>query len=469
MLPEYNEILKLLEKGIGIHHAGMLPVFRELIEKIFKKGFIQLLVATETFAVGINLPCKCTLFPRLIKWNGDKNRYLEGHEYIQQAGRAGRRGFDDKGEAYHLVNLFDDMPPSTTYKEILAGKPQALVSKFKISFEFVLNIIDTDNNGSIESFANNSMISEEIDKELSYLDKTIQEKKSLLDTKENSLKFCTTSLELLTEYKEGLEKIPYMKNKKKKALERSLEMIKDNSKMFNKDYDLYISINDLKHEITKLQRQYGYTKDHISYNVEKVHHILTTNNFIDNENKLTESGIIAHNIKEIHSLAFADTMKYCNYFESFTSSDIAAYLSIYSQINVKDDYKKWNPDSTNSYINDVVKFTKERIDNYENEESKNEIFTGTCNDINYDIINYIHRWCQSDDQENCKRVLSDCIYNTDLFVGDFVKAILKINNISKEIDRVCDLLGNKVELQSKVREIPKLTLKFVATNQSLYI
>ena len=122
MLPEYNEILKLLEKGIGIHHAGMLPVFRELIEKIFKKGFIQLLVATETFAVGINLPCKCTLFPRLIKWNGDKNRYLEGHEYIQQAGRAGRRGFDDKGEAYHLVNLFDDMPPSTTYKEILAGK-----------------------------------------------------------------------------------------------------------------------------------------------------------------------------------------------------------------------------------------------------------------------------------------------------------------------------------------------------------
>ena len=120
-------------------------------------------------------------------------------------------------------------------------------------------------------------------------------------------------------------------------------------------------------------------------------------------------------------------------------------------------------------VNDVVKFTKERIDNYENEESKNEIFTGTCNDINYDIINYIHRWCQSDDQENCKRVLSDCIYNTDLFVGDFVKAILKINNISKEIDRVCDLLGNKVELQSKVREIPKLTLKFIATNQSLYI
>ena len=56
-----------------------------------------------------------------------------------------------------------------------------------------------------------------------------------------------------------------------------------------------------------------------------------------------------------------------------------------------------------------------------------------------------------------------------MFVGDFVKAILKINNIAKEIDRVCDLLGNKVGLQSKVREIPKLTLKFIATNQSLYI
>ena len=470
MLPEYNQILKLLEKGIGIHHAGMLPVFRELIEKIFKKGFIQLLVATETFAVGINLPCKCTLFPRLIKWNGDKNRYLEGHEYIQQAGRAGRRGFDNKGEAYHLVNLFDDMPPSTTYKEILAGKPQALVSKFKISFEFVLNIIDSEKDVSIESFANNSMISEEIKKELSYLDKTIKEKQTLHDSKENSLQFCTTSLDSLIEYKEGLEKLPYTKNKKKKALERSLDMIKTNNKMFSKDYDLYTSTIDLKDEINKLQRQYGYTEDHISYNVEKVYNILVANYFINNdEKKLTESGIIAHNIKEIHSLAFADTMKYCNYFENFTSSDIAAYLSIYSQINVKDDYKKWNPDSNNSYINDVIKFTKERIDNYESEETRYEIFTGTCSDINYDIINYIHRWCLSDDPESAKKILGDCLYQTDLFVGDFVKAILKINNIVNEIDRVCDLLGNKVELQNKIREIPKLSLKFVATNQSLYI
>ena len=121
------------------------------------------------------------------------------------------------------------------------------------------------------------------------------------------------------------------------------------------------------------------------------------------------------------------------------------------------------------HINNVIKFTKERIDNYESEEAKNEIFTGTSSEVNYDIINYIHKWCQSDDPESARKTLGDCLYQTDLFVGDFVKAILKINNIAKEIDRVCDLLGNKVELQNKIREIPKLTLKFVATNQSLYI
>ena len=473
-LPEYSQIIKLLEKGIGIHHGGMLPVFRELIEKIFKAGFIQLLVATETFAVGINLPCKCTLFPRLVKWDGTKNRLLQGHEYIQQAGRAGRRGFDTLGEAYLLVNLFTDMPYSNEYKEMLSGKPQALSSKFKISYEFVLNVIETglinNEQSDIIGFAKNSMILHEINKELEYINKDILDNESSLKTKKDSLQYCSTSKDLINEYLSGLEQLPFTKKKQRKTLERRLENIKESNKMFNKDLELYESIIKLEKFIDNLHKQHHNTGEYIRYNVESVFNILKDREFINkNELKLTETGIIAHNIKEIHSLAIADTMNYCSYFENFTPSEIAAYLSIYTCLNVKDEYKIYNPNSNNDNLNDIIKFTKERINAYEDIENKYEIFTNTPNEINYDLINSIQKWCETDTLEGCKKILYDTMYNSEIFVGDFVKAILKINNIVNELDRLCDLLTNKVDLQNKIRQIPKMTLKFIATNQSLYI
>ena len=473
-LSEYTQILSLLEKGVGIHHGGMLPVFRELIEKVFKMGFIQLLVATETFAVGINLPCKCTLFPRLVKWDGSKNRLLQGHEYIQQAGRAGRRGFDTIGEAIHLVNLFGDMPYSNDYKEMLSGKPQSLVSKFRISFEFVLNIVDSeiDNTDSdnILGFAKNSMISDEISKELAGIQISIDNNQTLLESKIDSMKFCSTSIELLTEYKEGLEKLPFTKKKSKKVLERQLDNIKQSNKMFDKDFDLFKSIDTIKDSIKKSKNQYYNTESYISYNVESVFNILSSKNFIDKSTmKLTDSGIIAHNIKEIHSLAIADVIKYSNYFDLFNSAQIAAYLSIFSNINVKDDYKKFYPEVENPHLKDIITFTKTSIEVYEDLENKYQVYTATNGDLNYDIVNYVQQWCESTEPDDCKKILYNCLYATDLFVGDFIKAILKINNIANELDRVCDLIGNKVELQNKIRQIPKITLKFIATNQSLYI
>ena len=100
-LPEYLELVALLEKGIAIHHAGMIPVLREMVELLFEKGFIKLLFATETFAVGINMPTKTVIFSGLTKYNGSTMRYLYPSEYIQMAGRAGRRGIDAIGHVIH--------------------------------------------------------------------------------------------------------------------------------------------------------------------------------------------------------------------------------------------------------------------------------------------------------------------------------------------------------------------------------
>ena len=107
-LPEFEFIVRLLEKGVAIHHSGIMPIFREMIELLFSKGFIKVLFATETFAVGINMPTKTVIFTALSKFDGTGPRELHSHEYTQMAGRAGRRGLDKVGHVIHAVNMFSN-------------------------------------------------------------------------------------------------------------------------------------------------------------------------------------------------------------------------------------------------------------------------------------------------------------------------------------------------------------------------
>jgi superfamily II RNA helicase len=147
-LPEYVNTVKLLRKGVGVHHAGLMPILREMVELLFAKGYIKLLFATETFAVGINMPTKTVIFTDLNKFDGTGMRPLYSHEYTQMAGRAGRRGIDSIGHVIHLTNLFKNMD-QLTLKTIMKGKPQTLISKFKISYNLLLNLI---NNGETLCF-----------------------------------------------------------------------------------------------------------------------------------------------------------------------------------------------------------------------------------------------------------------------------------------------------------------------------
>lgn len=136
-----------------------MPVLREMVELLFEKGFVKLLCATETFAVGLNMPTKTVIFTGLTKYNGSTMRQLYPHEYTQMAGRAGRRGIDTIGHVIHCNNLFE-MPLNTEYKNMLTGSPQTLTSKFKISFNLILNIIASN------SIASNSIASNNTDKNI---------------------------------------------------------------------------------------------------------------------------------------------------------------------------------------------------------------------------------------------------------------------------------------------------------------
>ena len=143
-LPEYQTYLNLLEKGIGVHHAGMLPVFREIMEILYDQKYIKVLVATETFAIGLNMPTRSVIFTSLFKHDGHSQRLLRSHEFIQMAGRAGRRNIDTIGYVILLTNCYEPLD-ETSYHNLFYSSPKILKSKFRINYNLILNFIENYN------------------------------------------------------------------------------------------------------------------------------------------------------------------------------------------------------------------------------------------------------------------------------------------------------------------------------------
>ena len=84
-LPQIKNILPLLRRGIGIHHSGLLPILKEIIEILFQEGLLKVLFATETFSIGLNMPAKTVVFTSVRKWDGKGFRWVSGGEYIQMS------------------------------------------------------------------------------------------------------------------------------------------------------------------------------------------------------------------------------------------------------------------------------------------------------------------------------------------------------------------------------------------------
>jgi len=137
-LPQIAQILPLLKRGIGIHHGGLLPILKEVIEILFQEGFIKVLFATETFSIGLNMPARTVVFTSVRKFDGKDFRDLTGGEYIQMSGRAGRRGLDDRGV---VIMMCDEQLEPTAAKAMVKGEADRLNSAFHLSYNMILNLM----------------------------------------------------------------------------------------------------------------------------------------------------------------------------------------------------------------------------------------------------------------------------------------------------------------------------------------
>jgi len=132
-------LFRTLSYGIGFHHAGLIPLIKEIVEELFGQGLIKVLYTTETFAVGINMPAKSVCFESLRKFDGVNFRFLNSKEYFQIAGRAGRRGIDKEGFSYAMIDRRDF--DYSLIKRITDVDKDPIKSQFRLSVNTVLNLV----------------------------------------------------------------------------------------------------------------------------------------------------------------------------------------------------------------------------------------------------------------------------------------------------------------------------------------
>uniref|UniRef100_A0A1I7TDH5 Superkiller viralicidic activity 2-like 2 n=1 Tax=Caenorhabditis tropicalis TaxID=1561998 RepID=A0A1I7TDH5_9PELO len=203
-LPQIMNILPLLKRGIGVHHSGLMPILKETIEILFGEGLVKVLFATETFSMGLNMPARTVVFTSARKFDGTDNRYISSGEYIQMAGRAGRRGKDDRGT---VILMVDSAMSADDAKQIIKGATDPLNSQFRLTYNMVLNLMRVEGmavswiiKNSFHQFQCHSKIPE-IDKKCSQAAKKVA---SFKFPWENEMK---TFVQLQTELENTREKI----------------------------------------------------------------------------------------------------------------------------------------------------------------------------------------------------------------------------------------------------------------------
>ena len=140
-LPQILRLRELLSRGIAVHHGGLLPIMKEIVEILFAKSLVKVLFATETFAMGLNLPTRTVVFSGFRKHDGKSFRDLLPGEYTQMAGRAGRRGLDNVGYVMIVATGRDEAPPAGSLKKMILGDPTKLRSQFRLTYNMILNLL----------------------------------------------------------------------------------------------------------------------------------------------------------------------------------------------------------------------------------------------------------------------------------------------------------------------------------------
>jgi len=492
-LPEYVELVGLLEKGIGIHHSGMIPVLREIVELLISKRYIKLLFATESFAIGLDCPIKTAIFTGLHKFDGQNERLLMSHEYTQMAGRAGRRGIDTIGHVVHCSNLFS-LPTATEYRGVLCGGPQELVSKFRMSYSLILNLSkqgdhdkrddkrdDKRHDKSIDDysqFVKQSMLYDELQttirNQIVYVAQQLEKREHL----QESLIFCKTPTEVSRRIIEIQENMKMAVNKKRKEYERELSGLKQEYPFYESDMKRVQEYDAIVKSIEEDRNELAFLETYVEEQIQKLCEFMVERGFLqttasaeDNTPlySLTLLGNMAAGIAEIHPLITAQLIEQWEWFCDFSVSQIIGIMALFTDVKVAE--KRSYPYSEDAFVKARVQEVDDLYRHYENAETDRSMRTGIQYDdaLNFDMPDLAMQWTQCSTEVECKGFVQGLTRDLGISVGDFTKAMLKISTIAKEWANVIGSSPDHVDCLYKLSQIDVMILKYITTAQSLYV
>lgn len=442
--PQYHQLRALLEKGIAFHHSGLIPILKEIVEILFGKGFVKLLFATETFAVGINMPTKTVIFTSYTKHDGNGYRMLRTDEYIQMAGRAGRRGKDTRGHVYYLP----DREPSTLseVQRMMTGGQQTVTSKMKFDYDFL-----------IKTFYGHSLDWKDVMKKtfwysqhLEHIAQMEKEHEAMVN-KRNALPITVQMLDDLNERVAIEDTIANTQNSKKKAAQRQLEQWKVNhdEKRWDLAYDLFKKWKSYEGEIQSLTNDIEDAR-HIEETIQPAIEFLTKEGYLGGD-----LGKLAANIHEGHSLlmpaAFLSKM-----FHSLDRHELVSALAMF----VDSDKEEEDPPKISE---NAVQDAWDAMFLHSRALAKKDVLH-----LNYDYwtlgqtwVNAAYDWIHGD---SAAAICAEY----GCYEGNFVRAMLKLANVVDEWVGMATMMQDFTQLEI-LRDIRQAIVRDVVVPDSLYL
>jgi hypothetical protein len=210
----------------------------------------------------------------------------------------------------------------------------------------------------------------------------------------------------------------------------------------------------LKEIKTETERK-TYAEGYIDRQLASIEHILEINGF-----KTSPKQEIASMLHEVHPLVFTDLLIRYDFFKDYTTIDLFSLISCFCEMKVQDNYLKMSPD----VLKDECMFMKTRMNNYIQEEWNHDLSASGQSMIQYDLMEFIQKWMKCETESDSLSLLQEVKMKKGIFIGDFIKACLKMVNIAKELDRI-----ERLDFREKLREGTHSLMKFICTHDSLYL
>ena len=443
----YYEWCQALERGIASHHAGLLPMFKETIEELFQRGLIKVVFATETLAVGINMPARTVVLEKLIKWNGESHVAVTPGEYTQLTGRAGRRGIDIEGNA--LV-IWSEQIDSAMAAGLASTRTYPLKSSFSPTYNMSANLISRFGKEKARRSLASSFAQFQADHSVSGLLRQIDKNEDALRNLNRESSCHLGDFASYMEHRFAIKELEQAaanargsKRKSRKDIEESIAShrreMKEHPSHQCPERESHARIhergNRLERETQGLRARIENRTNVIPRTFDRVSAILDECGYLDNQS-LTEKGKTLTRIYSESDLLLTE-MIHSNLLEGISASDLVALLSglIYEGRGERSKIPRI-PRSVEPLIKSSVSIwarlvALEEINGLEPQREPN-----------FDLAWSSYRWANGNSLQSILR-------ETEIPVGDFVR------NMRQIIDLLGQLLDARPKSASLIREAIK--------------